>query len=183
MSEPDWGAERERLTRRSLAQAGLVFGPLVGVVLILGAVSDHPSYMPGDPRSEPLYWIVTAVVGIAVAITVVTLAMRELRRGQGRDPGPSIQAAGTDEEMIHRRLAELRRQYQRRDNARALLVIGPALAAIAVFSIITGRGIYEPGDFRLEPGYEIAVVVGGIALGAAIAAIGLRELHRSRDDA
>ena len=80
MAEPDWGAERERLRRRSLAMAGLVFGPLVGVVLILGAVSDHPAYVRGDPRNEPLYWIVTAVVGIASAIVIVTLAIRELRR-------------------------------------------------------------------------------------------------------
>ena len=81
MSEPDWEAERERLIRRSLAWFGLVFGPLVGVVLILGAVSDHPAYVPGDPRNEPLYWIVTAVVGIAVALVVTPLAIRELRRG------------------------------------------------------------------------------------------------------
>ena len=182
MSEPDWGAERERLTRRSLAQAGLVFGPLVGIVLTLGAVSDHPTYVPGDPRNEPLYWIVTAVVGVAVAIVVVTLAMHELRRGPGPEPGPSTQAGGRDEAWIRRRVAALRRQDRRRDNARGLLVIGPALAAIAIFSVITGRGIYESGDFRLAPGYEIAVVVGGIALGTAIVIFGLRELRRSRDD-
>ena len=82
MSEPDWGAERERLIRRTLAQAGLVFGPLVGVVLTLGAVSDHPAYVRGDPRNEPLYWIVTAVVGVAAAILIVTLSIRELRRGR-----------------------------------------------------------------------------------------------------
>ena len=79
MSEPDWSAERERLIRRSLAQAGLVFGPLVGVVLTLSAVSDHPAYVRRDPRNEPLYWIVTAVVGITSAIVIVTLAIRELR--------------------------------------------------------------------------------------------------------
>src|SRR3954452_6078019 len=81
-SEPDWGAEREWFRRRALAKAGLVFGPLVGVVLTVGAVSDHPAYAPGDPRNEPLYWIVTAIVGVAASIVIVVLAVRELRRGR-----------------------------------------------------------------------------------------------------
>ena len=80
MSQPDWEAERRRLRRRALAHAGLIFGPALGVLLIVGATADHPAYVPGDWRNEPLYWIVTAGVGIVAAVGILGLSIRELRR-------------------------------------------------------------------------------------------------------
>jgi hypothetical protein len=193
MSEPDWDAERERLVRRSLAQAGLVFGPLVGLVLTFDAVSDHPVYVPGDPRNEPLYWIATAVVGVAAAIIIVTLSVGELRRGRRvipvwgeADPGlrhrrAPIAMSDDEREVIRQRAAESRRQERRRDNARLLLVMGPCFTAVAIFSVFTGGGIYEPGDWRLEPAYVVGVIVAGVVLGTAMVLIGIREIRRSKE--
>jgi len=93
-----------------------------------------------------------------------------------------IHGPDDERELIRQRAAVSRRQERRNDNARLLLVIGPCLAAVAIFSVITGRGIYGPGDFRLEPAYEVAIIAGGVVLGTAMVIIGLRGLRRSRDD-
>ena len=93
-----------------------------------------------------------------------------------------IRSPDDERELIRQRAAESRRQERRHDNARLLLVMGPCLAAVAIFSVITGRGIYEPGDWRLEPAYEVAVIAGGVVLGTAMVILGFRALRQSRDD-
>jgi hypothetical protein len=76
----DERGRRRRLSSRRNAWFSLIVS--AGIVLVFGTKIFGPrDYPAGDPRNEPLFWVVIGVFALLVVSVLVVGAIQTLRRG------------------------------------------------------------------------------------------------------
>jgi hypothetical protein len=84
MNERDWDAFRRGARRRSAAVMGLILGPIILLGAAVKVVEPH-DYPAGDPRNEPLFWMMFAVVALVLVGSLLVGSIRELRKREPSD--------------------------------------------------------------------------------------------------
>lgn len=180
---PDLFPRAQRVLANAIFGISAVFGSALGAVLggsIVRAVETARHLLPGDWQGHEtwrLTFFAMALVGIPVALLVLTIRSGRGAAALGHDPAPAAALAANDEAGI-----SFRDYMQDHWRTLAGLVIGSGLASVGLGSVGGWIPIVAARQFNIQPaelgqGIGLAVMAGTL-VGGALGVVAMRVARR-----